>query len=84
MKRLWNADVGKLFKKIMVFPNVVESNIEKHEWVFTNYNIELKSNNNICHPNSKFCLCHKNRQVHSNDSTKQKCLRLLKWFVKHL
>lgn len=60
MKRLWNADVCNLSKKIMAFLNVVESNIEKHEWVFTNYNIELKSNNNICHPNSKFSLCHKN------------------------
>lgn len=46
----------------MAFPNVVESNIEKHEWVFTNYNIELKSDNNICHPNSKFSLCHKNHK----------------------
>lgn len=60
MKRLWNADVCNLSKKIMAFLSVIESNIEKYEWVFTNYNIELKSNNNICHPNSKFSLCHKN------------------------
>ena len=44
----------------MAFLSVIESNIEKYVWVFTNYNIELKSNNNICHPNSKFSLCHKN------------------------
>ena len=60
MKRLWNADVCNLSKKIMAFLSVIESNIEKYVWVFTNYNIELKSNNNICHPNSKFSLCHKN------------------------
>lgn len=32
MKRPWNADVCNLSKKIMAFPNVVESNTEKHEW----------------------------------------------------
>lgn len=53
MKRLWNADVCNLSKKIMAFPNVVESNKKNMNGFLQTYNIELKSDNNICHPNSK-------------------------------